>query len=66
MERNRSWNLCIERKWADAWIGAYWKRTGGCIDVWICIVPFFPIHWSYWGRRVWWTAKDENGKRAVQ
>jgi hypothetical protein len=34
----------VERKWEDAWIGVFWKRQPDRCDIWICIVPCFPIH----------------------
>lgn len=31
----------------DLWIGAYWKRSeGGGLDVWVCLVPALPLHFS--------------------
>lgn len=32
----------------DFWIGAYWKRIGNCVDLWICVFPCCPIHVSWW------------------
>ena len=53
-------SIKVERKWADLWVGAYWKSKdiheydrfdssvpGKRWDVWICIVPCFPIHLSW-------------------
>ncbi len=34
--------LRLEFKKQDLWIGAYWDRD----NVWICLVPMFPIHIS--------------------
>lgn len=45
------WNCDIEFKPQDLWIGAYWKRDGNCLDVWICLIPCVPIHLSFWGDR---------------
>jgi hypothetical protein len=42
------WNIALEFKPQDLWIGAYWKRIGHCVDVWICLVPMLPIHVSWW------------------
>lgn len=42
------WNAQIEFKLADLWVGAFWKRTGSCVDVWVCLVPCVPIHVSWW------------------
>ena len=57
--------IALERKWQDAWIGAYWavetENYRRCpsyqagvpgrdtavyrrVDLWICVVPCFPIH----------------------
>jgi hypothetical protein len=44
--------LTWEFKLADFWIGFYFKRTlpenrptyGSQIDIWICIIPCFPLH----------------------
>lgn len=48
----RTWAVHIERKVEDCWIGVFWRRQpmrhgitwGYRLDVWICIVPCFPIH----------------------
>ena len=34
----------VEWKLQDMWIGAYWKRSGNCVDLWICFVPCVPLH----------------------
>lgn len=47
----RDWNLQLEFKLRDAWIGAYWVHDGNCFDIWVCIVPCIPIHFSCWGNR---------------
>lgn len=26
------------------WIGAFWKRCGNCVDLWICVCPCAPLH----------------------
>ena len=28
----------------DMWIGLYWKRYPAAIDIYVCIVPCFPIN----------------------
>ncbi len=34
----------------DLWLGLYWKKTHrwaldmDCFDVWLCLIPCFPIH----------------------
>lgn len=48
----RNWNVQLELKLQDLWVGAFWKRTGGSVDVWVCLVPCVPLHIS------WWHAKD--------
>lgn len=35
-------NIKLEFKKQDAWIGAYWDKD----DIWICLIPCFPIHIS--------------------
>jgi len=49
MKVSWQWYLCLEFKQQDAWIGAYWRRDGNCIDVWVCFLPMLPLHFSYWG-----------------
>lgn len=34
----------FEKKWQDVWVGAYWHRSIGGMDIWICILPTLPIH----------------------
>ncbi len=34
----------IEFKLADMWIGVYWARKDGYLDVWVCLLPCLPIH----------------------
>jgi hypothetical protein len=40
--------LSLEWKLADLWVGAFWKRVGNSIDVWVCLLPCLPIHLSAW------------------
>lgn len=47
----RDWNLQIEWKVKDFWIGAFWRRDGNCFDLWVCLLPCVPIHFSCWGAR---------------
>ena len=51
--RNRDWNFQLEFKPQDCWIGAYWRRDGTYrrIDVWVCLLPMLPLHFSCWGER---------------
>ena len=43
--------LRIEFKIEDCWIGAFWKSNTSWIgykyDLWVCIIPCFPIHYTY-------------------
>ena len=45
----------VEFKLEDFWIGVFWKHSRSfcgvpgfsikrCLDVWICLVPCFPLH----------------------
>lgn len=44
----------IERKWADLWIGVYWRHQRVSrslvspyehqLHVWVCLVPCVPLH----------------------
>ena len=38
--------LQLEWKPQDLWIGAYWVNTKDRIDIWVCLVPCFPIHYA--------------------
>ena len=38
----------LEWKPEDMWIGAFWRRGQGRIDIWICVVPMLPIHIIHW------------------
>lgn len=42
------YNAQFEWKLEDFWVGAFWKRTGGTIDLWLCLIPCVPLHVS-WG-----------------
>ena len=44
----RGWNVGVEFKLQDLWVGMYWKRIGNSVDLWICFVPCLPIHVSWW------------------
>ena len=37
----------LDAKISHMWIGAYWQQFGNCLDLWICLIPFVPIHF-YW------------------
>ena len=45
----RHWYLCLEFKPQDCWIGAFWRRDGNCLDMWVCLLPMLTLHFSYWG-----------------
>lgn len=48
----RKLTLCrFEVKWADSWVGLFWRREAGALDVWICFVPWFPLHLRFGERR---------------
>lgn len=40
-------NFTIGFKLEDFWIGAFWRNTGHSTDLWICLIPCFPIHLSW-------------------
>lgn len=42
------WNAQFEFKIQDCWMGFFWKRTGSCVDLWVCFVPCLPLHVSWW------------------
>ncbi|MCK5611212.1 hypothetical protein KAR91_55595 [Candidatus Pacearchaeota archaeon] len=43
----------LEYKKQDLWVGIFYKNgKKGQIDVWICILPCFPIHYWYGRERV--------------
>lgn len=41
-----NWNIKIEFKLEDFWVGAFWRRDGAMFDLWVCLIPCFPIHYS--------------------
>lgn len=49
MALRRGWRL--EFKPADLWIGVFPKKNGPMLDVWICLVPMFPIHIRWFFRQ---------------
>lgn len=49
--RNFQWRCQLEWKLQDFWIGAFWKRQGHCIDLWVCLLPCVPLHISWWWTR---------------
>ena len=52
--RDLQWRAEFEWKPQDLWIGAFWKRIGNCVDLWVCILPCVPLHISWW-----WTREPE-------
>lgn len=38
------YSIRLEVKLADCWIGAYWRRDGYALHVWLCLVPCVPLH----------------------
>ncbi len=40
------WFIRLEWVPQDFWIGLYWKNTECRIDIWICLIPCFPIHYA--------------------
>lgn len=34
----------LEFKPQDMWVGAFWKKNGPLVDIWVCLVPMVPIH----------------------
>jgi hypothetical protein len=44
-----NWGLALEFKIQDLWMGVFWKNNPYDIDIWICLIPCFPIH--YWSGR---------------
>ena len=39
-----TYKVNIEFKKEDCWIGIYWRRKINSLNIWICIIPCFPIH----------------------
>lgn len=48
LDQPSGWRVSIEFKLQDAWIGAFWRRLGNSVDLWICLLPFVPIHILVW------------------
>lgn len=40
------WGISLEFKLQDMWIGVYWENNYEDIDIWLCLIPCFNIH--YW------------------
>lgn len=41
---NFRWRVQLEYKPEDMWVGAFWVKHGSCVDLWVCVVPCFPLH----------------------
>jgi len=39
--------MCIEFKLNDLWVGVFWRNAKEQLDIWICIIPCFPIHFTF-------------------
>jgi len=48
---NKSLEVKFEYKLQDMWLGVFWKATPAWVDIWICLVPCFPLHLSWMRRR---------------
>lgn len=46
----RDYNLTIDWGIRYFWVGVCWKRDGNCFDMWVCLLPFIPVHFSCWGK----------------
>lgn len=46
----QTWSIGLEFKLQDFWVGAFWDITRYNGDIWICLIPMFPIHIEWWGR----------------
>ncbi len=40
------WFIRIEWVPQDCWVGLHWKNTKDRIDIWLCLIPCFPIHYA--------------------
>lgn len=34
----------FEFKFEDMWVGVFWRKGANQTEVWICLVPCFPLH----------------------
>jgi hypothetical protein len=49
----RPWQLRLESKLADLWVGAFWSSTPASpdtarLDFYLCLVPCLPLHLVLW------------------
>lgn len=44
----------VRAEWVfeDAWLGVFWRREGRCLEVWVCLLPFLPLHFERWDKCV--------------
>ncbi len=42
----KKWLLRLEFKLQDMWIGLYWQNKSKRLDVWLCLLPCFPLHYA--------------------
>lgn len=42
-----AWYCRLEFKLSDLWIGAFWKTSGHCLDLWVCLLPCVPLHFCW-------------------
>lgn len=45
----RNWNVQFVWRPRYVWLGAFWVRTGNCMDVYINFLPCVSLHVSWWG-----------------
>lgn len=41
---NKNVRARLEFKLPDLWVGVFWNYKYPFLEVWICLVPCFPIH----------------------
>lgn len=39
-----TFKIRLEFKIQDLWIGIFWKKKIRLYNIWICVIPCFPIH----------------------
>lgn len=39
-----TWSIGLEFKLQDVWVGFYWENSYEDFDIWLCLIPCFPIH----------------------
>ena len=40
-------HIGVELRIKDLWVGVRWQRLAGWLDVWVCLVPCFPVHFVF-------------------